>query len=76
MERTESGSEIEQLESPGAWIKMGLKKKITLKHLEKGTAIPKIEEPKIEPPKPVSIVIINLLFSGENRKTGFSERPL
>lgn len=52
MERTESGSEIEQLESPGAWIKMGLKKKITLKHLEKGTAIPKIEEPKIEPPKP------------------------
>lgn len=59
-EITEGKSEIDQ---PAETIqaKMEIKERIKLKYLASGTEIPKIDEQtKVEPPKPVSTVIIHM----------------
>lgn len=47
---------MDAFESPCAMIKEGLKRKITQKHLENGTTLPKIEEKKRQPAPPVCAV--------------------
>lgn len=48
----ERRQEMDAFESPCAMIKEGLKRKITQKHLENGTTLPKIEEKKRQPAPP------------------------
>lgn len=69
----ERRQEMDAFESPCAMIKEGLKRKITQKHLENGTTLPKIEEKKRQPAPPVCAVTTTklLIIVGENRKTAF-----
>lgn len=59
-EITEGKSEIDQ-PAETTQAKMEIKERIKLKYLASGTEIPKIDEQtKVEPPKPVSTVIIHM----------------